>query len=151
IGIYAIFTGLSGLVHNWELYAVTRFLTAVGVGGEWAAGASLVAESFPQRSRAMALGSLQALSAVGNMMAAVVTLALGDLDTRWRWAYFVGFLPALLIFWILRSVREPEAWQQAKAKASFGNELGSMSQLFTHPVLRRNTLAAIKLSTDCDG
>jgi MFS family permease len=64
---YAIFTGLSGapFVQTWETYAFMRFMTAVGVGGEWAAGASLVAEVFPARSRPMALGTLQALSAVG--------------------------------------------------------------------------------------
>src|SRR5215208_1421083 len=78
--IYAAFTGLSGLVNDWRVYSVMRFMTALGVGGEWAAGAALVAEVFPSRSRPMALGLLQALSAVGNMMAAGLTLALGDLD-----------------------------------------------------------------------
>src|SRR5687768_4823269 len=63
--IYAIFTGASGLVNNWYLYAFARFMTGIGVGGEWAAGAALVAETFPQRSRPMALGLLQALSSVG--------------------------------------------------------------------------------------
>lgn len=145
--IYAVFTGLSGLAWNWWTYAIARFLTALGVGGEWAAGASLVAEVFPQRSRGMALGLLQALSAVGNMMAAVITLILGNLEEYWPLAYFVGFLPALLVFWILKSVKEPEAWQQAKDKASFGKELGAMSELFTNRLLRRNTLAAILLAT----
>ena len=137
--IYALFTGLSGLVPNYELYAVTRFMTGLGVGGEWAAGAAIVAEVFPARSRPMALGFLQALSAVGNMMAAGITLALGDLHANWRIAYFIGVLPALLVLWIRRSVREPEKWREAK---SVGQELGNMAELFTHPVIRRNTVAA---------
>jgi MFS family permease len=150
--IYAIFTGASGLIgvgpvpRSWVLYALMRFLTGMGVGGEWAAGASLVAEVFPARSKTMALGLLQSLSAVGNMMASAVTLCLGDLDIRWRWAYFIGFLPALLVLWIRRSVKEPEAWTQAKERASFGKELGNISEIFTHPVLRRNTLAAVLLA-----
>ena len=74
--IYAVFTGLSGLTHSIFMFGVFRFLTALGVGGEWAAGAAIVAETFPPRSRGRALGLLQALSAFGNMMAAVVTLAI---------------------------------------------------------------------------
>jgi MFS family permease len=144
--IYAAFTGLSGLVRNPTEYAICRFLTALGVGGEFAAGASLVAEVWPQRSRAMALGSLQSLSAVGNMMAAGITFALAGMG--WRWAYFVGALPALMIVWIRSSVKEPEAWHQAQAAAKGGTEeLGKMSELMTHPVLRRNTIAGVLLAT----
>jgi len=86
--IYAVFTGLSGLVQSWPAYAFMRFMTGLGVGGEWAAGAAMVAEVFPARSRPMALGLLQALSGVGNMMASVVTFLMADLG--WRWAYAVG-------------------------------------------------------------
>lgn len=145
--IYALFTGLSGLVTNWPMYAVMRFLTALGVGGEWAAGAALIAETFPSRSRPMALGLLQALSAVGNMMAAIITLTIPDLEVNWRWAYFVGAAPALLVLWIRTSVKEPEKWKAAKAEAVLGRELGSIKALFTHSVLRRNTIAATLLGT----
>lgn len=148
--IYAIFTGLSGapFVQSWELYGFMRFMTAVGVGGEWAAGASLVAEVFPARSRPMALGLLQALSAIGNMMAALITMGLsqfeGGIEANWRIAYFIGAIPALLVLWIRRCVREPEAWHHAK---SVGQELGNITELFTDPVLRRNTLAATLMAT----
>lgn len=148
--IYAIFTGLSGapFVQSWEAYAFMRFMTAVGVGGEWAAGAALVAEVFPNRSRPMALGLLQALSAVGNMMASVVTLVLsnfqGGIEQNWRLAYFVGAIPALLVLWIRKAVKEPEAWHEAK---SVGQELGNIGELFSHPVLRRNTIAAMLMAT----
>jgi MFS family permease len=145
--IYSIFTGMSGLVQTWEQYAFMRFMTALGVGGEWAAGAALVAEVFPNRSRPMALGLLQALSAVGNMLASGVTLALGDLDVRWRWAYFIGALPALLVLYIRRNVKEPEQWKQAKEQATLGKEMGNIFELFTHPVLRRNTIAATLMAT----
>jgi len=145
--IYAVFTGGSGLVKSWELYAVMRFMTALGVGGEWAAGASLVAETFPQRSRPMALGLLQALSAVGNMMAAGITLGIGEMDTRWRWAYFVGAAPALLVLWIRSSVKEPQKWKDAKEHATAGKEMGKIADLFLHPVLRRNTVAAVLMGT----
>jgi MFS family permease len=147
--IYAIFTGLSGLAWNWESYAFMRFMTGLGVGGEWAAGAALVAEVFPSRSRPMALGMLQSLSAVGNMMAAVITFALAGLS--WRWAYAVGTLPALLVLWIRRSVKEPEKWKEAKAQATFGKEMGSIKELFSDRVLRRNTIAALLMAVAGQG
>jgi MFS family permease len=149
--IYAIFTGASGLAKSWEMYAVMRFLTGLGVGGEWAAGAALVAETFPQRSRPMALGFLQALSAVGNMMASVVFLTvseIADISYAWRWVFFVGAAPALLVLWIRMSLKEPEAWKQAQEKAhAASKEMGSMLELFTNRLLRRNTIAGILLGT----
>jgi MFS family permease len=145
--IYAIFTGVSGLVTHWHLYAAARFLTGLGVGGEWAAGAALVAETFPQRSRPMALGLLQALSSVGNMMAAVITLTITSMNLDWRVVYFVGAAPAVLVLWIRRSVHEPEQWVAAKEKASVGKEMGKIGELFKHPVLRRNLISAVLLCT----
>ena len=85
--IYAVFTGLTGLTKDPFWYGVCRFFTALGVGGEFAAGAALVAEVFPQRSRAMALGTLQALSAVGNALAALITLSLASVENSWRIAH----------------------------------------------------------------
>jgi len=145
--IYAVFTGLSGLVHSWQLYAAARFFTGLGVGGEWAAGAALVAETFPQRSRPMALGLLQALSSVGNMMAAVITFVITSANFDWRVVYFVGAAPALLVLWIRRSVHEPEQWVHAKERASVGKEMGKIGELFTHPVLRRRLIASVLLCT----
>jgi MFS family permease len=96
----------------------------------------------------MALGLLQALSAVGNMMACIITLMIGNLEANWRWAYFVGAAPAVLVLWIRRSVKEPEQWHEAKAAAALvGKELGSIASLFTNPALRRNTIAATLMGT----
>jgi MFS family permease len=143
--VYAIFTGLSGMVNSVTWYAVARFLTGMGVGGEWAAGAALVAETFPARSRSMALGLLQALSTVGNIMAAVITLIIGNLELgQWRIAYFIGAVPALLVLWIRSSVKEPRQWQEAKNSAK---EMGKIGDLFRHPVLRRHTLIGTTMAT----
>lgn len=146
--IYAGFTGLNGLVHDPYLYAVCRFFTALGVGGEFAAGASLVAEVFPARSRPMALGTLQALSAVGNMLAALITLSLSGTGTGyWRSAFFIGAFPAVLVFFIRRVVKEPDSWEGAKQKAEEEKlAVGSILGLFQDPTLRRNTLAGTLLA-----
>jgi MFS family permease len=145
--IYAGFTGLTGLTQDPFWYGVCRFFTALGVGGEFAAGAALVAEVFPNRSRAMALGTLQALSAVGNMMAAVVTLVLSEVNDSWRWAYAVGAAPALLVFFIRRNVREPEQWVEAQAQAQAGHQaVGSIAGLFRESQIARNTVAGTLLA-----
>lgn len=156
--IYALFTGLSGLTTSFWPYAGARFITGMGVGGEFAAGAALVAETFPNRSRPMALGMLQSLSTVGNIMAAVITLLIGDLEIgRWNWfgysfagwriAYFIGAVPALLVLWIRSSVREPEQWKKAKASVESSKQLGSIKELFSNPVLRRHTIIGTLMGT----
>ncbi|NLH98860.1 MAG: MFS transporter [Chthonomonadales bacterium] len=146
--MYAAFTGLNALVQAPWQYALCRFFTAMGVGGEFAAGAALVAEVWPERSRTMALGTLQALSAVGNMTAAVITLVLSAYS--WRYVFVVGAVPALLVVWIRRSVREPEKWLHAKEVARegrAGTEVGSIRALFSTKMLSRNTIAGVLLGT----
>jgi len=147
ICIYALFTGLNAFVHTFWQYAACRFLTALGVGGEFAAGAALVAEVWPARSRPMALGALQASSAIGNMLAATITLILST--ASWRVAYMIGAAPALLVLFIRRSVREPEKWQEARETAlqqGGTQELGNILSLWREPVLRRNTIAGVLIA-----
>ncbi|MFA0749180.1 MFS transporter [Fervidibacter sp.] len=75
--LYAGFTGLIALTQNWYQFAVCRFLVGLGVGGEFASGAALVAEVFPPHARPMALGIMQASSAIGNMTAGFINLTVG--------------------------------------------------------------------------
>ena len=90
--IYSLCTGLSAAsVTIWD-FAFYRFLTGLGVGGEFAVGVALVAEVMPSRARPFALGLLQAFSAIGNVTAALVYVLLGYLELRlpdlnWRKAY----------------------------------------------------------------
>src|SRR5258707_413268 len=78
--LYSLFTGLSALSTGFYDFAFYRFLTGLGVGGEFAVGVSLVAEVMPDRARPFALGWLQALSALGNMTAALISIAMGKLE-----------------------------------------------------------------------
>ncbi|PYM14807.1 MAG: MFS transporter [Verrucomicrobia bacterium] len=150
--VYAICTGLSGFARNWEVFALFRFLTGAGVGGEFAVGAALLAEVMPDRARPHALGALQALSAVGNVLAAV-SLGLvvpGDkLGWGWRGLYYLGALPALIAVFVFWRLKEPERWVAAKAaatKAQTTRSLGRLSDLFTNPHWRRNTLVGLGLA-----
>src|SRR3954453_13274064 len=74
--IYSGFTGLSGIAHSWVDFTLYRFLVGLGIGGMFGAATTLVAESVPSAFRAVALGSLQALSALGNIMGSLLTLVI---------------------------------------------------------------------------
>jgi MFS family permease len=143
---YSIFSGLTFFATELWHVAVLRFLVALGVGGEWAVGATLVAEVFPARARARASGIFHATSVIGTWLAAAAGLAVG---TGWRYAYVIGVLPALLVLWVRSSIHEPERWQRAGAER---RRLGSFSELFgvarwARPAIFGLLLAAVGLGT----
>jgi MFS family permease len=109
---YSVFSGLTYFATEVWHVAVLRFLVALGVGGEWAVAAALVAEVFPARARAWAGGIFHGTSVVGIWLAAAAGLLVGS---EWRYAYLIGVLPALLVLWVRTQIKEPERWQQAKA------------------------------------
>ena len=149
--MYSVFSGLTYFAQSlWQIGAA-RFLVAMGVGGEWAVAASLVAEVFPQQARAHASGIFHATSVLGTWTAALAGLAAG---AHWRSVYLVGLVPALLVFWVSAKVKEPESWRTAgaKAAASSGPKMGSFKELLGRPIWRRRAmlgmlLAAIGLGT----
>jgi MFS family permease len=146
--LYAIFTGLSGLSQTWQQFAAFRFLTGLGVGGEFAAGAALVAETLPAHARATALGLVQATSALGNVTAGLINLGFARWEISWRWLFAVGILPALLVVVVFMFVREPEAWQHARARAKRGEGgMGSIPGLFSEGWLARNTMVGLLLAS----
>jgi MFS family permease len=152
--VYSGFTGLSGLSTGWIDFTIFRFLTGLGIGGMFGAATTLVAESVPGRIRAVALGALQALSAVGNILGSLISLQVqpGAADllwgySGWRLLFFVGILPSLLVVPIILVLREPEAWKRAKADAARGvhRNVGSPIELFRSPVWRRNSIVGLLL------
>lgn len=152
ISIYAGFTGLSALSMYWWDFITYRFLMGLGVGGLFAAAVSLVAEVTPPAARPHALGLLQALSALGNVIGSAITIYLKPQGAlfgieNWRWIFLVGVLPAILVIAVQKLLKEPESWQQAKSKASedLHKQLGAWKDLFS-PGLRRNTLVGLSLA-----
>ncbi len=144
---YSIFSGLTAFASEiWQVGAL-RFLVAMGVGGEWAVGAALVAEVFPKQARERASGIFHATSVMGLWLAALAGLAVG---TNWRWAYLLGIVPALLVLWVRVSVKEPESWRQARLEK--GARMGSFRELLSHPRWRSHAvfgalLAMVGLAT----
>lgn len=112
---YAVFTGLSFFAQTWWHLMICRFLAALGIGGEWAVGASLLSETWPKKWRPWIAAVLQSAVNVGVMLAMVAGLLLRDLPHRY--VFLVGILPALLVVWIRRAVPEPEQWKQARQAA----------------------------------
>jgi MFS family permease len=103
--LYSLFTGLSAVAHSWSQLAAFRFITGLGLGGEWAAGAALVAEVWPDWLRAKAGAMLQSAAAFGYFFAALITRAV-DVGS-WRYVYLVGAVPAIFVLFIRLMVREP--------------------------------------------
>lgn len=120
--VYSLCTGLSALSFDAYSFAFFRFLTGLGVGGEFAVGVALVAEVMPASARTGAIGLLQALSAFGNITAALINLGLGIAEEEglvsspWRIMFLIGALPALLAVVIRWGLKEPEAWQKASGQ-----------------------------------
>jgi MFS family permease len=150
--MYSAFTGLSALSTGFWDFAAYRFLTGMGVGGEFAVGVALVAEVMPDRARPYCLGVLQVLSAVGNISAALINMGMGRLveyglvDSVWRPMFVIGAVPALLALVIRWRLREPERWQQVSHTGEIARKLGSYRELFGHPVWRKHALLGLGLA-----
>ena len=156
--IYSLCTGLSAISRGFWDFAFYRFITGLGVGGEFAVGVALVAEVMPSRARPYALGLLQALSAVGNFGAALIGIGLGQMQLLtesgkiagwepWRWKFVIGALPAVLALVIRAGLKEPEKWKEMKAKAAqTGEALGGYGALFADPRWRKNAIVGMLLA-----
>jgi len=114
ICVYSVSTAMCGFTHSaWQLM-LCQMLLGLGMGGEWASGAALVAETWPDRHRGKALALVQSSWAVGYALgAAVVALVMPHFG--WRVVFFVGVAPALVTLWFQHGLREPEVWKQQRA------------------------------------
>jgi MFS family permease len=147
--VYSLFT-LANMFSTgpWD-FCLYRFLCGFGVGGQFAVGVALVAEVVPARPRPYALGLVQATSAVGNMMAALIGIFLGQLERSgtishsWRYLFLAGAIPAPLAIIVFKRLKEPESWLKARdAKV----KLGSFQELFSDPRWRRNAIVGMLLA-----
>jgi len=143
--IYAVFTGMAALSQTWWQLALFRFITALGIGGEWAAGAALVAEVWPEDKRTKAAGLLQSAWAAGFLVAAVLNLLLRNCG--WRPIFVVGIAPAVVALFIFLWVKEPERWVKARAEEqrAGGTRPPKLAELFA-PGLARSTMVGSGLA-----
>jgi MFS family permease len=138
--VYSLASGACGLSTSILQLAMFRFVLGLGMGGEWTTGAALIAETWPAEHRGKALGLMQSTWAIGEMIAAgVVALVLPSFG--WRAVFFVGVLPALVVFWIRRDVPESEIWLRQRQSGGAGSV-----RLLWRKDLRRNGLLATAMN-----
>jgi MFS family permease len=142
--IYAIFTAMAGFSHSWWELAIYRFLTALGIGGEWAAGATLVAEVWPESLRVKGAGLLQSAWGAGYFIAALLYLGLADMS--WRVMFFVGIVPALVAVLARLKVREPERWVEVRHSSDWLRQRSSKLAVLFTSATRRDTLVGTALA-----
>jgi MFS family permease len=123
---YALFTGLSFFAQTWWHLLICRFLAALGIGGEWAVGAALLAETWPRRWGPWIAAVLQCAVNCGVLLAMLAVFLLSivpyaDSYYQYRCVFLVGVLPALLVLWICRAVPETVEWHAAKTRAAQGD------------------------------
>jgi len=145
--VYSIGTAACALAPNLGALALFRFISSLGIGGEWAAGAAMVAEVVPEHRRVEAGALLYTSSPLGLFLATFVTWQIqgvhmsGSPETAWRFVFLTGLLPAAVAFVLRLFVREPERWASAKASAPPPR----LRELFT-PGYRHATLSGLAMS-----
>src|SRR3954447_25048654 len=148
VGVYSIFTFLSGLASSYEILLVFRVFQGLGFGAEWGVGAVLVAELVRGESRGRALGVIQSAWAVGWALAVVAYLIAFELfaeATAWRVLMCLGILPALLILYVRSRVEDPEVFREAPRDGEV-----PLKQILSGDLLK-TTVAASLLATGIQG
>jgi MFS family permease len=122
-----------------------RFLTGLGVGGEWAAGAALLAETWPEKARAKGAAILQTSAGTGYFAAALIYLLVGGYS--WRLVFLVGAVPAVLVLFVRRHMHESERWLESSSQArAAGEGRFTFVEIFGRG-LRRDTIVGSTLAS----
>lgn len=139
IGVYSVSSLACGFSQSVTQLAVFRFVLGLGMGGEWATGAALIAETWRAEHRGKALGVMQSAYAIGEGLAALVVMLVYP-RLGWRAVFFFGAAPALLVLWIQRRVPEPELWTRRKSRTT---ETIPLRRLLTPEIRRSGTFATL--------
>ncbi|HEY4245753.1 MAG TPA: MFS transporter [Lacunisphaera sp.] len=141
--IYSLCTGLSSFATSYEGFCLFRIMTGLGVGGVFGLSVALVADSVPDRTRAPALGLLQSLSTLGNIIAGLLGIGISVLAAQhllpfafkpWQVMFLIGAVPAFLCVFIIGRLKEPVKWSTARAEGvKRGIKFGSYATLLRHP------------------
>ena len=151
--LYGLCTGLSGFATGMTDFAVYRFIAGLGVGGVFGLAVALCADSLPDLARPRALGMLQALSAVGNIIAGIMAVILGyrqflnpQSAQAWKSLFFLGAIPPLVCVAFQFKLKEPEKWIKARAEGKItGARFGSYASLFGEARWRKPALFGMLL------
>ncbi|HZD89544.1 MAG TPA: MFS transporter, partial [Pseudolabrys sp.] len=160
---YSLTTGLSAFAWDWVSFALLRFVVGIAIGSEWATGASITAEAWPDRARGRGAGLMQCGLGIGFFLASFTWLFVGGYGPgAWRYMFLIGIIPALFAFWLRSGVEESKPWQEsnekrqaARDKKNSGATLAAeehaltrftIADLFAEPAMRRRTIALFLMS-----
>jgi MFS family permease len=137
--LYAVGTAACAAAPNIWVLGLFRLIAALGIGGEWAAGAAMVAETVPEDKRVEAGALLYTAAPIGLFLATFVNLTVAghwfvdQPEVSWRYVFLFGLLPAAAAFAVRLFVKEPERWKNLADKTE-----AKLSELFS-PALRSYT------------
>ncbi len=140
--MYSVFTGAAAFSQDiWQL-GIFRFLSGIGIGGQWALAGTYVAEAWPEDRRKMGAGYLQTGYYFGFFFAAALNYTVGA-KYGWRAMFLTGLFPVLLAIATLFSVKEPQRWKAHEAEAKRTHPL---AELFSARY-RRRTIVNVAVVT----
>jgi MFS family permease len=146
MAMYAFGTALCAVAPNLTFLFACRAIASLGIGGEWAAGASMVAEVVPEKRRVEAGAILYTSAPMGLFLATYATYwiqgvaLVGRPEVAWRYVFLCGLIPAGVAFVVRMFVKEPERWQKSTSAA-----VPAISELFT-PRWRATTLSGLAMA-----
>lgn len=160
---YSLTTGLSAFAWDWVSFALLRFVVGVAIGSEWATGASMTAEVWPDHARGRGAGLMQCGLGIGFFLASFVWLFVSAYGPgAWRIMYLIGVIPALFALWLRTGVEESHRWEHtnekrkaARAKKKTGAAMAeedrnltrfTLSDLFADATVRKHALVAFVMS-----
>jgi MFS family permease len=160
---YSLTTGLSAFAWDWVSFALLRFVVGVAIGSEWATGASMTAEVWPDHARGRGAGLMQCGLGIGFFLASFVWLFVSAYGPgAWRIMYLIGVIPALFALWLRTGVEESHRWEHtnekrkaARAKKKRGAALAeedrnltrfTLSDLFADATVRKHAFVAFVMS-----
>ena len=160
---YSLTTGLSAVAWDWVSFALLRFVVGVAIGSEWATGASITAEAWPDHARGKGAGLMQCGLGIGFFLASFTWLFVSGYGPgAWRIMFLIGIVPALFALWLRTGVSESEKWEQtnekrksAHAKKKSGAKLSdedhsltrfTFADLFADPTVRTRAIVAFLMS-----
>lgn len=155
--LYSMFTGLTFFSRSYWDFALFRFITGLGVGGVFGLAVSLIAETVPDTARTGALGMLQVLSTIGNLTAGAFNSWFQSLEqsdviaagNSWRFMFLVGAIPAVLVIFTGKFLKEPEPWLRAKEEGRLpkGSIFAPYAALLAEKRWRKNLLVGAVLAS----
>jgi MFS family permease len=148
MSMYALGTAACAAAPNMAVLVICRLVSSLGIGGEWAAGAAMVAEVVPEKRRVEAGALLYTAAPLGLFLATFITFQIqgvffkGNPEVAWRYVFLFGLVPAALALLVRMFVKEPERWKSV-ATHSVAPKL---AELFA-PQYRAITVSGLLMAT----